>query len=207
MKIAVLNQNGEKVKDLELNEIFEKKVSEASLALYINYLRNSMRDAVANSKDRSEVAGTGKKPYKQKGTGRARQGSTQSPLHVGGGVTFGPSNEQNFHTRINKKTKRNVIVGIIAQKIQEDKVIVIDTLALPEAKTKEAITILNNIKADGKISLIFGKEDNNTDKSFRNLAGVTSMFSEKLNIIKILSSNKLIFSVDSLKKIEEIYSK
>ena len=206
MKIAVLNQAGEKLKDLQLSKIFDVQSSPESLALYINYLRNSLRGALANSKDRSEVSGGGKKPYKQKGTGRSRQGSSRSPLCVGGGVTFGPTNDRNFRTKINKTQKRNIVMGIFGDAFRANKAIVIENLILKTPKTKEAVSILNSAKAEGKISVILNETDTNADMSFRNLSGVSMMVPNRLNVIDLLSADKVVFSLDSLNKLEEIFS-
>lgn len=207
MKIAVLNQKGEKVKDLEFPKAFDVEVSPEAVALYINYLRASLRDPVANSKDRSEVRGGGRKPWKQKGTGRARHGSTRSPLWVGGGVTFGPSNEQNFKQRINKVMKKKVILASIAQVFRDKKAIVLDNLSLSEPKTKLAVEILENIKADGKICLVFNRDDKNAQTSFRNIAGVNLSMPEKLNVINLMTSDNLVMSEASVNQLAEIFSK
>lgn len=205
MKVAVLNQKGVKVKDLEVPAAFDVTVSDESVTLYVNYLRAALRDPVANSKDRSEVRGGGRKPWKQKGTGRARHGSTRSPLWVGGGVTFGPSNDQNFKLRINKSLKRKVILSTIGQLFRDKKAIIIDSLNLLETKTKNAVEILDNVKAEGKISLIFNADEANCEKSFRNIAGVNLAMPEKLNMIALMSSDKLVMSESSLKKISEVF--
>lgn len=207
MKIAVLNKQGEKVKDLQLSKAFDVELSDSALALYIDYLRNSMRDAIANTKDRSEVSGGGKKPWKQKGTGRARQGSSRSPLWVGGGVTFGPSNEQNFKLRINKTLKKKAIIGSIAKMIVDKKGIMIDDLSFDEVKTKTAVSMLGNVKVAGKISIILAEDDKNADLVLRNIAGVKLMTPNRLNVIDILSSDNLIISERSLEKLESNYGK
>lgn len=207
MKIAVVNQKGEKVKDLDLGKVFDKEVSKESLSLYINYLRNAVRGAVANTKDRSEVSGGGKKPYKQKGTGRARQGSTRSPLWVGGGVTFGPNNDQNYQKSINKSLKRSVITGTIGESLKSKKSIVIESLALSDAKTKAATEILGNIGAEGKIAVIVTDTDKNADLSFRNISGVTMMKPGRVNLIDFISSDKIVMSEDAVKELQATYSK
>ncbi len=207
MKISVVNQSGEKVKDLALSPIFEAKISDSALALYLDYLRNSMRDAISNSKDRSEVSGTGKKPYKQKGTGNARQGSRRAPHFVGGGVAFGPTNERNYTTRINKSLKRKAIVAILGQALTEEKGIVIDSLKLAAPKTQDASKILDNIKAFGKISVIISSEDEFAAQSFRNIAGVKLSMPGKLDIVSIMSSNKVVVSEACLKEFETLYTK
>ncbi|MDO8444205.1 MAG: 50S ribosomal protein L4 [bacterium] len=206
MKVAVLNQKGEKVKDLEFPKAFDVEVSPQAVSLYINYLRASLRDPVANSKDRSQVRGGGRKPWKQKGTGRARHGSSRSPLWVGGGVTFGPSNEQNFKQRINKVMKKKVILASIAQVFKDKKAIVLDNLSLSEPKTKLAVEILENIKADGKICLVFNRDDKNAQTSFRNIAGVNLSMPEKLNMINLMTSDNLVMSEASVNQLAEIFN-
>lgn len=206
MKIDILNQKGEKVKDLQLSKDFEIALSPAELTLYVNYLRNALRSPIANTKNRGEVSGGGKKPFKQKGTGRARQGSSRSPLWVGGGVTFGPTSERNFQIKINKSQKRRVILGVFGEAFKEKKVIALENLALSDPKTKDAVLLLNNVKAEGKITVIANEKDKNAFLAFRNLAGVTLMAPRKLDIINILSSNNIVLSVDSLDQIEELFS-
>ncbi len=206
MKVAVLNQKGEKVKDLEMPKAFDVEVSPKTVTLYINYLRAALRDPVANSKDRSEVSGGGRKPWKQKGTGRARHGSTRSPLWVGGGVTFGPSNEQNFKLRINKAMKKKVILASIAQVFKDKKAIILDNLSIETPKTKTAVEILENIKADGKICLVFNRDDKNTEISFRNIAGVNMSMPEKLNMINLMTADNVVMTEGSLKQLSEVFS-
>jgi len=207
MKISLQNQKGEKVKDLTISSIFEKEVSPTNLTLYVQYLRNSLRFPVANTKDRSEVSGGGKKPWKQKGTGSARVGSTRSPLWVGGGVTFGPTNDQNFHTRINKSLKKNVITGVFGAFAKEKKLIVLDTIEIKKPNTKTALEILNNLKIEGKISIIIEDKDIDIEKSFRNIPGIHVMVINKLNMITIIGSDYLLTTENLFKKIEETYEK
>ena len=207
MKVAVLNQKGEKVKDMAMPAAFDVEVSPKTVTLYINYLRAALRDPIANSKDRSEVSGGGRKPWKQKGTGRARHGSIRSPLWVGGGVTFGPSNEQNFKLRINKNIKKKVILASIAQVFKDKKAIVLDNLSIETPKTKTAVEILENIKADGKICLVFNRDDKNTEISFRNIAGVNLSMPEKLNMINLMTADSVVMSVLTLKELSETFSR
>lgn len=207
MNIPVYNQKGEKVKDIVLNKIFETKVSKQSLALYVNYLRNALRSPIANTKDRSEVSGGGIKPWKQKGTGRARHGSSRSPIWSGGGVTFGPTSERNFHIQINKNLKKKVILSVIGGMLVDRNARVFDKMVFSSPKTKEAVEMLDNNKIEGKISLIGDESEENAYLSFRNIAGIKSMSPSRLNLIDMMSSNCLIISESALKKVEEIYSK
>lgn len=206
MKIEVLNQKGEVVKEMQLSSIFDATVSRESLTLYVNYLRNALRGPVANTKDRGDVSGGGRKPFKQKGTGRARQGSSRSPLWVGGGVTFGPTSERNFQTKINKSLKRNVILGVFGEAFAKKKTIIIESLALNDPKTKDAVSMLENVKAEGKVSVIMSDNDKNANMALRNIAGIKLMSPSRLNVIDLLSSDKVVFSLDSLDKIETTFS-
>jgi large subunit ribosomal protein L4 len=206
MKIDILNQKGEKIKDMQISSAFDTVVSKETLALYINYLRNALRGPVANTKDRGEVSGGGKKPFKQKGTGRARQGSSRSPLWVGGGVTFGPTSERNYQIKINKSQRKKVILGIFGEAFKENKAIILENLALENPKTKDASLVLNNVKAEGKISVIINETDKNADMAFRNLSGVSLMAPRKLDVISLISSDRIILSQESLKQLEELFS-
>lgn len=206
MKVAVYNQKGEKTGDLTLSELFDVKLTSKAVTLYINYLRSALRNPVANSKDRSEVSGGGRKPWRQKGTGNARVGSTRSPLWVGGGVTFGPSSDQNFKKRINAREKKRVILGIIGEAANDKKLMVIDKITLDKPKSKDAAEILDNLKVEGKASVILNKEEANAMLSFRNLSGVEVMHANRLKPIQILSSDKVILTQDALKDIEEIFN-
>jgi len=207
IKIALQNQSGEKIKDISVSAAFDIQVSPKSITLYVQYLRNALRWPVANTKDRSEVSGGGRKPWKQKGTGSARVGSTRSPLWIGGGVTFGPNNDQNFQTRLNKSVKRGVIASVIGQMMKAKKASVIDKFDIAKPNTKFALSVLNSLKTEGKISLIIEEKDIDIEKSFRNIPGIHVMTPHKLNMITLLSSDHFIATADALKKLEEIYSK
>lgn len=207
MKVDVLNQNGEKVKELTLSSAFDTKIKEQALTLYVNYLRAALRNPIANTKDRGEVSGGGKKPWKQKGTGRARHGSSRSPIWVGGGVTFGPTNERNFRLRINKSLKRQAILSVISELASKKQMIVLDNLSMPEVKTKAANELLAKLGLNGKISLLLNDKDKNAYLSFRNLAGLHLGLPGKINLLQLISSDNLVLSEDSIKEIEEIYKK
>lgn len=206
MKISVYNQQGEKKEDLTLSNIFDVEVGSKAATLYINYLRSALRFPIANTKNRGEVSGGGRKPWKQKGTGNARAGSSRSPLWVGGGVTFGPTNDRNFRKRLNSREKRRVILGLISELAKDNKMIVLDGIKEEIKKTKEAAEILDNLKAEGKISVILSKENGSTYLSFRNIAGVKIMSPSKLDMIYLISSDKVVVSQEALKQLEEIFS-
>ncbi len=207
MKIAVYSKSGEKKEELTLSKAFDVEVGREAITLYINYLRNALRAPIANTKDRGAVSGGGKKPYRQKGTGNARAGSTRSPLWVGGGVTFGPTCERNFKTKFNSKEKKRIILSVFGDFIRNKKAVVITDLALSEPKTKKADEILNNLKAEGKISVISGKKDINCNLAFRNIAGIKMMEPKRLDMISVISSDQLILSKEALEEIEAVYSR
>jgi len=206
MKVTVLNKKGEKVEDLTLSKAFQTEVSSQAVTLYVNYLRAALRSPIANTKDRSEVSGGGKKPWKQKGTDNARAGSSRSPLWVHGGVTFGPSNENNFKLRINSREKKRVILGIFSDLIKDKKAIFLDDLSLTDPKTKIASKILEDINAHGKIAIIANEHDTNANASFRNISGVKPMKPSHLDMIYIMSSDQIVISKESLTEIENIYT-
>jgi large subunit ribosomal protein L4 len=206
MKITSYNQAGEKKEDISMSAIFDAEVGSKAATLYINYLRSALRFPIANTKNRGEVSGGGKKPWKQKGTGNARAGSSRSPLWVGGGVTFGPNNDQNFHKRINSRERRRVILGLIGEIIRDKKMIALDSFKIEAPKTKDAATLLSEVKAEGKVSVILSKENGNANMAFRNIAGVKVMSPSKLDMIYLTSCDKVVISKEALKQLEEIFS-
>jgi large subunit ribosomal protein L4 len=205
MKIAVYNQKGEKGADLTVSSIFDVTVSSQSLTQYINYLRCALRNPVANTKDRGAVSGGGRKPWRQKGTGSARAGSSRSPLWIGGGVTFGPSSERNFQKRINGKEKRKVILSVLGDAIREKKMFAVSDLKNEKPKTKDAAGMLDALKAEGKISVILEKDNTATRLSFRNIAGIAVMTPNKLDLFHLLSADKIIASQNAVSELEEVF--
>lgn len=202
MKIATYNTTGEKQNSIDM-PFFDVEISEALLSQYIQYLHNSVRNAVANTKNRGQVSGGGKKPYKQKGTGNARAGSSRSPLWVGGGVTFGPTSERNFKERINSKMKKKAILAIFGKAIKSEALSVITDLEIKEPKTKVAKDILNNLKAEGSITIVCSLEEKNTVCSFRNIAGINVMAPNLLRMPKFISSDRILVTEKALAEIEE----
>src|SRR3989339_1186928 len=147
MKATVYNMQGTKVKELELaKEIFGVQVNPHIMSQVIVAQQANARKVIADTKDRSEVRGGGRKPWRQKGTGRARHGSIRSPLWRGGGITFGPTNERNFSLKINKKAKRKALLMCLSDKAKNERIILVDNLELAEAKTKKFFQILLNLK-------------------------------------------------------------
>lgn len=205
MKIALYNHAGEKVKDLTLSEDFNVEVSDKLITKYINYLRNALRSPVANTKNRGQVSGGGKKPWKQKGTGNARVGSSRSPLWIGGGVTFGPTSLRNFAQRINSKEKKKAILAIISKHVADKNAVIVENLDYKEPKTKKAVELLEKLKVEGKASVIVSLSDKNAILSLRNMAGVHVMTPNMLDILNLISSDKVVISEKALEEIVNNY--
>jgi large subunit ribosomal protein L4 len=166
-------------------------------------MATSARSNTAHAKDRSEVSGGGKKPWKQKGTGRARHGSTRSPIWVGGGTTHGPRNERNYDRKVNKKVKAKALAIILSQKARENEIILIDSLSLNEIKTKEAVSIIDSLAKNDSLKGLKTKKNNagilslsernvNTEKSFRNISNLRMDLTQNLNISDLLKYKYLV---------------
>ena len=205
-KISVYNIEGKKVKDLELNEsIFGIKPNEKIVhTALVNYMANQ-RQGTANTLTRSEVSGGGRKPWRQKGTGRARQGSIRAPQWIKGGIALGPR-PRDFSYRINKKERQLAIKSVLSSKVLENNLVVVDKLDLKEIKTKNMVKALENLKVEGKTLIVLPEKNENVQMSARNIEGVKTSLTSTINIHDLLKYNKLILTVDSVKKLEEVYA-
>lgn len=205
-KVDVYNMEGKKVSDIELKqEIFGIEPNENIVhTALINYLANQ-RQGTGNTKTRAEVSGGGRKPWRQKGSGRARQGSIRAPQWYKGGVALGPK-PRSFKYRINKKEKRLAIKSILSSKVLENELLVVDNLDLKEIKTKNMVKVLNNLKVEGKALIILPEKNLNTQKSARNIEGIKTILINTINVYDLLNCNKLVLTVDAVKKIEEVYA-
>ena len=205
-KISVYNIEGKKVKDIELNEsIFGIKPNEKVVhTALVNYMANQ-RQGTANTLTRSEVSGGGRKPWRQKGTGRARQGSIRAPQWIKGGIALGPK-PRDFSYRINKKERQLAIKSVLSSKVLENNLVVVDKLDLKEIKTKNMVKALENLKIEGKTLIVLPEKNENVQKSARNIEGVKTSLTSTINIHDLLNYNKLILTVDSVKKLEEVYA-
>lgn len=204
--ISVLNIKGEKVKEITLNEIvFGIEPNDAVLYDAITLSRNNSRQASANTKTRSEVSGGGKKPWRQKGTGRARQGSTRAPHWYHGGVVFGPTPDRNYTKKMNKKERRLALKSALSYKLIDSEMIVLDAMKLESGKTKEAIQVLTNLKVNNEKTLIVVNElDENLVLATRNLANVILLETDEINTLDVVSADRLVITEDAVKKIEEV---
>ncbi len=204
--IDVLNSDGKKVKELELNEnIFGIEPNENVVhTVVLNYLANQ-RQGTQNTKTRSEVAGGGRKPWRQKGTGRARQGSIRAPQWIKGGIALGPR-PRSYTYRINKKERQLALKSVLSAKLAEKELVVVDKLDLKEIKTKEMAKVLTNIKANESALVVLDKGNKNVQMSARNIEGVKASIVDTMNTYDILKYNKLVLTEAAVKKIEEVYA-
>ncbi len=206
----VYNIGGEKKTALKLNEkVFGIEANEALVHQAMVAQMANERQNLAHTKNRSEVRGGGRKPWRQKGTGRARAGSNRSPIWMGGGVTFGPRSERNYKKQINKKMKQKALLMVLSDKAINNNLTVIESLSIKEFKTKTIDSLLKKIagKKDEKRSVLIinDKKDEKTKFSFRNLTGVKYINVDNLNIVDLLAKRDTIFSKDSIKIIEKKY--
>ncbi|MBR4763806.1 MAG: 50S ribosomal protein L4 [Lachnospiraceae bacterium] len=204
--VSVLNMEGAAVGTIELNDaVFGTDVNEHLVHMaVVQYLANR-RQGTQKAKTRSEVSGGGKKPYRQKGTGHARQGSTRSPQFTGGGIVFAPQ-PRDYSFKMNKKEKRIALKSALTDSVQNDRVIVLDELKLNEIKTKEMIRILGNIKAADKALIVTAEKDDIVVKSARNLAKVVTTEASILNVYDIMNAKTVVLTKDAVAKIEEVYA-
>lgn len=204
--IEVLNMNGEKVDSLELDDkIFNIEANKSAMHMVVvQYLANQ-RQGTKSTKTRAEVRGGGRKPWRQKGTGRARQGSIRSPQWRGGGVVFAPK-PRDYSFKINKKVKRLALKSALSVKLQENKIVVLDKLELARIKTKDFKQVMLNINLDSKALVVINNNDKNVILSARNLPDVKTTDANIINVYDILKYDKLIFTRDAVNKIQEVYA-
>ena len=205
-KVVLYDTKGQQVGDIELNDdIFGVEVNKAILhQVVVNYLANQ-RQGTQNTKTRAEVRGGGAKPWRQKGTGRARQGSIRSPQWVKGGVALGPK-PRSYRYSLNRKLKRLAMKSALSAKVADQEIIVLDDLKLENIKTKEMVNILNNLKVQSKALIVLPEKDENVVKSARNIPGVMTTLVNTLNVYDILNHTNLIITKDAIHKIEEVYA-
>lgn len=205
-KVDVIDIKGKKVSDLELaDSVFGIQPNEAIVhSVLVNYLANQ-RQGTQSTKTRAEVRGGGKKPWRQKGTGRARQGSIRAPQWIKGGIALGPK-PRSYKYRVNKKERRLALKSVLSSKVIENQLIVVDTLPLKEIKTKSMVSALNNLKVEGKTLIVLPEKNENVQKSARNIENVKTSLVNTINVYDLLKYNKLILTLDAVKKIEEVYA-
>lgn len=204
-KVSVYNIEGKEVDTIELNDaVFGVEVNEHLVHMaVVNQLANN-RQGTQKAKTRSEVSGGGRKPWRQKGTGHARQGSTRAPQWTGGGVVFAPV-PRDYEVKMNKKERRAALKSALTSKVQDNKLVVVDSLALAEVKTKEMQRVLTNLKAE-KALVITASDDKNVVLSARNIADVQTATVNTMNVYDVMKHNTVVVTKDAVASIEEVYA-
>ena len=204
--IDVYDIKGKKVSDVELAEsIFGIEPNETIVhSVLVNYLANQ-RQGTQSTKTRAEVRGGGKKPWRQKGTGRARQGSIRAPQWIKGGIALGPKPRSYYYT-VNKKEKRLAIKSMLSSKVLENELVVVDAIDFKEIKTKNMVNALTNLKVEGKTLILLPEKNENVQKSARNIEGVKTSLVNTINVYDLLKYTNLVITLDTVKKLEEVYA-
>ena len=205
-KVDVYDIKGKKVSDVELAEaIFGIEPNEAIVhSVLVNYLANQ-RQGTQSTKTRAEVRGGGRKPWRQIGTGRARQGSIRAPQWVKGGIALGPK-PRSYKYTVNKKERRLAIKSLLSSKVLEKELTVVDKLELAEIKTKTMVKALADLKVEGKTLIVLPENNKNVLMSARNIEGVKTITLNNINVFDLLKYNNLVLPLETVKKIEEVYA-
>jgi large subunit ribosomal protein L4 len=203
-KVALYNQSGEQIGEIELNDsVFGIEPNKHVLFEAVIMQRASLRQGTHKTKNRAEVSGGGRKPWRQKGTGRARQGSIRAPQWRGGGTVFGPV-PRSYSYKLPKKVRRLAIKSALSSKVLENEIIVLDNLALEAPKTKEMVKILNNLSVDRKALIVTDDVNENVVLSARNIPGVTVITANGINVLDVLNHDKLVITKAAVEKVEEV---
>jgi large subunit ribosomal protein L4 len=205
-KVALYDITGSQIGDVELSDdIFGVKINTHVMYEAVkNYLANQ-RQGTQSAKTRGEVRGGGRKPWRQKGTGRARQGSIRSPQWIGGGVVFAPK-PRDYSYKLPKKIKRLALKSALSSKVQDQEIIVVDSLVLDKPKTKDMIKILSNLKAGRKTLVVMPERDENVILSSRNIPGVKTAYVNTISVYDILNCDSFLITKDAVNKVEEVYA-
>lgn len=203
-KVTLYKQDGSQVGEIELAEaVFGIEPNEHVLHQAVVMQQASLRQGTHDVKNRSEVRGGGRKPWRQKGTGRARHGSIRSPQWVGGGVVFGPT-PRSYAYKLPKKVRRLAIKSALSSKVKNENIKVLENLTLDKPKTKDMVAILNNLKVDNKALVVTENYDNNIALSVRNIPGVKLVTATGINVLDVLKYDQLIITKDAVAKVEEV---
>ena len=203
--VSVYNMEGKEVGTMELNDaVFGVEVNEHLVHMAVVAQLANKRQGTQKAKTRSEVSGGGRKPWRQKGTGHARQGSIRAPQWTGGGVVFAPV-PRDYEVKMNKKERRAALKSALTSKVQDNKLVVVDSLALAEVKTKEMQRVLTNLKAE-KALVITAADDKNVVLSARNIADVQTATVNTMNVYDVMKHNTVVLTKDAVASIEEVYA-
>jgi len=205
-KLAMLNQQGESIGSLNLkDEVFAVENNNQVIYDVIKQQRAAMRQGTAMTKNRTAVRGGGRKPYRQKGTGHARQGSIRAPQYTGGGIVFGPT-PRDYSYKVNRKVRRLALKIVLSEKLRGENLIAVESIILASHKTKEMVTVLENLRVEGKIIVVLGEDSDMINIASRNLPNVQTILYNHISVYDIMNANKLVFTKDALEKIEEALS-
>ena len=204
--VSVYNMEGSEVGKLDLNDsVFAVDVNEHLMHMAVVLQLANKRQGTQKAKTRSEVSGGGRKPWRHKGTGHARQGSTRSPQWTGGGVVFAPT-PRDYSFKMNKKEKAGAIKSALTTKVNEEKFFVMDSLKFDEIKTKKMVGVLDALKVNKALVVLDGEDNDNVEVSARNIAGVRTVYSNAINVYDILKYDTIIITKSAVAKIEEVYA-
>ena len=204
--VTVYNMEGSEVGKLDLNDsVFAVDVNEHLMHMAVVLQLANKRQGTQKAKTRSEVSGGGRKPWRQKGTGHARQGSTRSPQWTGGGVVFAPT-PRDYSFKMNKKEKAGAIKSALTTKVNEEKFFVMDSLKFDEIKTKKMVSVLDALKVNKALVVLDGEDNDNVEVSARNIAGVRTVYSNAINVYDILKYDTIIITKSAVAKLEEVYA-
>jgi large subunit ribosomal protein L4 len=203
-KVTLFNQAGSQIGDIELSDnVFGVVPNESVLYQAVLMQQASQRQGTHSTKTRGEVRGGGKKPWRQKGTGRARHGSIRSPIWVGGGVTFGPT-PRSYSYKMPKKQRRLALKSALSSKVNDENILVVEELSLESPKTKEMKQVLAGLSSDAKVLVVTADYNDSVALSVRNLPGVKFVTADGVNVLDILNYKKIIITQDAVKKVEEV---
>jgi large subunit ribosomal protein L4 len=204
--VSVYNMQGQEVGTIDLNDaVFGANVNENLLHMAVVQQLANNRQGTQKAKTRSEVSGGGRKPWRQKGTGHARQGSTRAPQWTHGGIVFAPV-PRDYSFKMNKKEKQAAIRSALTDRVQQNKIIVLDQLAMSEFKTKEFIKVMENLKAAGKTLVVTAEKDEHVVKSANNIPTVKTTLASQINVYDLMNAQTVILTKDAVAKLEEVYA-
>jgi large subunit ribosomal protein L4 len=205
-KVALYNINGEQIDELELNDaVFGIEPNESVVHEAVVMQLASLRRGTHSTKTRAEVRGGGRKPWRQKGTGRARAGTIRSPLWRKGGIVFGPK-PRDYAYRLPRKKARLAIRSVLSAKVKAEEMIVLDQLEFPEPKTKQMLEVLGKFEIKQKTLVVTADQNDNVQKSSRNISGVKFLTAEGINVYDLVNYDRLLITKDAVAKIEEVFS-
>ena len=205
-KVDLYNVSGKVIGDIELkDEIFNAEINADAMYLAVEAYLANQRQGTQSTKTRAEVSGGGVKPWRQKGTGRARQGSIRAPQWIKGGIALGPK-PRTYTIKLNKKVKRVALKSALSSKVAENNIIVLDAIDFSEIKTKNMVNVLNNLKLETNALIVLGEKNENVVRSAKNIPNVKTAYVNTINVYDILKYNKFIMTKEAAAKIEEVYA-